>query len=33
MEMTKYGFGKAVTLSFAEAVTRVKETLALETVV
>ena len=30
METTNYGFGKAVTLSFAEAVTRVKEALALE---
>ncbi len=30
METTKYGFGKAVALSFADAVTRVKETLALE---
>ena len=30
METTKYGFGRRVTLSFADAVARVKEALALE---
>ncbi len=30
METTHYGFGKAVTLPFTEALTRIKETLAAE---
>ncbi|MGK2848674.1 MAG: DUF302 domain-containing protein [Minisyncoccota bacterium] len=30
METTKYGFGKTVTLSFADAVVKVKEALAIE---